>query len=119
MPLLNPFDDKPTAKRALYVLRTAGTGRFLMSRGELVTDVARLRELLPPELDELLEIKQRGERQELTEDQATAWRARLEGAIRAVDEAVATSCLPPEPPAPAIAALEAWLRDVRRRSWDG
>ncbi|MEJ7603080.1 MAG: nucleotidyltransferase domain-containing protein [Kofleriaceae bacterium] len=113
------FDDKPTAKRALYVLRTAGTGRFLMSRGELVTDVARLRELLPAELDELLEIKQRGERQELLPEHAKAWRARLEGAIQAVDEAVASSCLPSEPPPAAVATVDAWLRDVRRRSWDG
>ena len=39
---LRLFDAKPTAKRALYVLRTAATGRHLLGHGELLTDVARL-----------------------------------------------------------------------------
>src|SRR5262245_33061770 len=74
---LRLFDDKPTAKRALYVLRTAATGRHLLAHGELITDVARLGAFVPPELDELLAIKQRGERQELDAEHAKAWRVRL------------------------------------------
>ena len=72
---------------------------------------------MPPEIDELLQIKRRGERQELEPEHAAVWRARLAAAIEAVDAAVATSVLPPDPPPPAIAALEAWVRDVRHRLW--
>ena len=114
---LRAFDDKPTAKRALYVLRTAATGRHLLATGELVTDVGRLRALLPAELDELLAIKQRGERQQLEPEQAREWRTRLVAAIDAIDTAWPTSCLPPDPPPPAVDALDAWLRDVRKARW--
>lgn len=114
---LRAFDERPSAKRALYVLRTAATGRHLLAHGELVTDIARLSSFVPAGLDELLEMKRLGERQELAPDRAPAWRARLAEAIAAVDAAVATSALPPEPPAAAVAALEAWVRDVRRRCW--
>ncbi len=114
---LRLFDDKPTAKRALYVLRTAATGRRLMTTGELVTDVAHLRELLPAELDELIEIKLRGEHAELAADHARAWRTRLAAAIDAVDATWPTSVLPAEPPDAAVAAADAWLREVRRTGW--
>jgi hypothetical protein len=114
---LRAFDEKPSAKRALYVLRTAATGRHLLAHGEIVTDVAKLGPFLPAEIGELLEMKRRGERQELAPEQAAAWRARLAEAIAAVDAAVATSVLPAEPSAAAVAALEAWVRDVRRRCW--
>jgi predicted nucleotidyltransferase len=114
---LRAFDDRPTAKRALYVLRTAATGRCLLSRGALETDVARLGDFVPAELAELLEIKRRGEQSALDAAHAAAWRARLVEAIAAVDAAHATSALPPEPPAAAIAALDAWLRELRRARW--
>jgi uncharacterized protein len=114
---LRLFDDKPTAKRALYVLRTAATGRHLMAHGEVVTDVARLAAFLPDEITELLEIKRGGERNELTPMHAATWRYRLVAAIGAVDGAWSTSVLPPEPPADAIAAIDAWLREVRRDAW--
>jgi len=114
---LQAFDTKPTAKRALYVLRTAATGRHLMAHGEVVTDVAQLRAFVPAEIDDLLAIKLRGEREPLAPEHAAAWRARLAGAIEAVDAAWSTSVLPPEPPPASIAAVDAWLREVRRRSW--
>ena len=114
---LRAFDDKPTAKRALYVLRTAATGRHALAHGEIVTDVAQLREFVPPEIDELLAIKQRGERQELDAEQVTAWRARLVAAIDAIDAAWPTSAIPPDAPAAAIDAADAWLRDVRKSFW--
>jgi predicted nucleotidyltransferase len=114
---LRAFDDKPTAKRALYVLRTAATGRCLMARGELVTDVARLGEFVPAEIGELMAIKQQGERQELDVEHAKAWRVRLVTAIDAVDSAWPSSVLPTDAPADAIEAVDAWLREVRRSHW--
>lgn len=115
---LKAFDEKPSAKRALYVLRTAATGRHLLAHGEIVTDIARLGAFVPAETEELLVQKRRGERQELGPEVAAAWRGRLAAAIAAVDAAVAESVLPAEPSAEAAAALEAWLRSVRRRFWE-
>jgi hypothetical protein len=112
---LRLFDEKPTAKRALYVLRTAATGRTLLARGELVTDVADMREYMPDGLDELLAIKRTAEQQQLDDAQRAAWRGRLVTAIDAVDAAWPSSILPPEPPVAAIDAVDAWLRDVRRK----
>src|SRR6476659_2893470 len=44
MSQLRAFDEKPTAKRALYVLRTAATGLHRLLTGKVVTDVAELAE---------------------------------------------------------------------------
>ncbi|MCX5748186.1 MAG: nucleotidyltransferase domain-containing protein [Proteobacteria bacterium] len=114
---LRAFDDKPTAKRALYVLRTTATGRQLLATGELVTDVTRLGEFLPPQLEELLAIKRGGEQQQLDAALVAAWRGRLAHAIAAVDAAVGGAVLPTEPSADAIAAVDGWLRSVRKRHW--
>jgi uncharacterized protein len=114
---LHAFDDKPTAKRALYVLRTAATGRAALAHGEIVTDVARLTAFVPPEIGELIEVKRQAERQVLGDDQVTAWRARLVAAIDAINAATLTSSLPSDPPEAAVDAIDAWLRDVRKRFW--
>lgn len=115
---LRLFDDKPTAKRALYVLRTAATGRCILERGELHTDVAKLRDFVPPEIDELLAIKRTGEKEPLMDAHAKTWRGRLYAAIAAIDTAWPRSVLQPDPAPEAITALDAWLRDVRKRYWD-
>ncbi len=114
---LRAFDEKPSAKRALYVLRTAATGRHALAHGEIVTDVAQLAAFVPAEIGELLEIKQRGERQELSVEHVKAWRSRLVAAIDAIDGAWPTSVLPAEPAGAAVADLERWLREVRRSHW--
>jgi predicted nucleotidyltransferase len=111
---LRAFDDKPTAKRALYVLRTAATGRHLMLHGELVTDIARLD---VGDVAELLAIKRTGERSVLEPVRAALWRGTLADAIAAIDGTWPASVLPPEPPADAIAAADAWLRELRRTRW--
>ncbi|MEO8842323.1 MAG: nucleotidyltransferase domain-containing protein [Kofleriaceae bacterium] len=115
---LRAFDDKPTAKRALYVLRTAATGRCLLERGVLETDVARLADFIPSEIAELMAIKRVGERQVLEPAHAVAWRARLAAAIEAATSAWPSSLLPVDPPPDAVAALDTWLRQLRRASWD-
>ena len=114
---LRAFDEKPTAKRALYVLRTAATGRHLLLTGQVVTDVAELTEHLPREIDELLAIKRRGEQQALEAEAARGWRARLVEVIDAVDSAWPHSVLPAEPPLDAIGRVDAWLQEVRRQHW--
>jgi predicted nucleotidyltransferase len=114
---LRLFEQTPTAKRALYVLRTAATGRHLLAHGELITDIARLGGFVPVEIGELLAIKRRGERQELDRERAAFWRTKLAAAVEAVDAAGSTSVLPVDPPDEAVAAVDAWLRDVRRRCW--
>jgi predicted nucleotidyltransferase len=114
---LRAFDDKPTAKRALYVLRTAATGRHLLVHGAVVTDVARLRDFVPSQIHELIDIKRCAERQALTAEQVAIWRPQLVAAIAEIDAASPSSTLPAEPPPDAVAALDAWLRDVRKRFW--
>ncbi|MCW5808822.1 MAG: nucleotidyltransferase domain-containing protein [Deltaproteobacteria bacterium] len=115
---LKAFDDRPSAKRALYVLRTTATGRHVLAHGSMETDVANLGAFLPAELEELLAIKRSGERRELAPEHAGAWRGRLLAAIAAVDEAARASPLPGEPPQAALDGVDAWLRTVRRRYWD-
>jgi len=114
---LRAFDEKPTAKRALYVLRTTATGRHLLATGQLVTDVARLGDFLPANVEELLAIKRGGERVQLDEAQVKTWRVKLALAIDAVDTAIPEAVLPNEPTPAALAAVDAWLRDVRKRHW--
>lgn len=112
---LRAFDESPTAKRALYVVRTAATGRHLLAHGEVVTDVARLGPFVPDGLDQLLAIKRTGERSPLVPEVAAEWRARLEAAIAAIDPE--TSILPAEPPDEPLAAADAWLRELRHHRW--
>ena len=111
------FDAKSTAKRALYVLRTAATGRALLASGEIITDVARLTAFVPPEIGELIEVKRKAERQELEGAAVIAWRARLAAAIEAINAAVPASILSADPPPAAVEAIDGWLRDVRKRFW--
>ena len=74
--------------------------------------VAPLFLLLPP-----APARAQDERQELAPDQVAAWRTRLAAAIAAVDAAWSTSVLPPDPPPEAIAAIDDWLRGVRKQFW--
>jgi hypothetical protein len=114
---LKLFDQKPTAKRALYVLRTAATGVHLLERGELVIDLERLRDHLPNEVDELLVIKRTGERSELEATHAAVWRSRLTDVIESIDRGWRTSVIPTDPPVTTVQAADQWLRGVRKRHW--
>jgi len=110
--------ERATAKKILYVLRTALTGAHLLASGEVVTDVTQL-------LDEhgfgdahaLVARKRAAERLPVDDDERRAWIARLGRALELVDEAEARSPLPDEPPY--RAAVEAWLLALRRADLSG
>ncbi len=114
---LELFEAKPSAKRALYVLRTTATGRHLLASGEVVTDVGQLGAYLPAELPALIAIKQQGERQLLDAPTAHRWRGHLAVALEAVATCHSTSVLPVEPLPAAVAELSSWLRERRRTHW--
>lgn len=107
----------PTAKRVLYVLRTARTGLHLLRTGELVTDLTALAPRYGPDVAELIARKQTGERAALDGAELARWRAVMLDVLVELDGAVATSVLPAEPPAAAVAALDEWLRAVRKDCW--
>jgi hypothetical protein len=109
---------RPTAKRVLYVLRTALTGVHLLRARELITDLPALAGVYPvPGVDELIAIKRRGEQTQLAADELARWTGEVDRVLALLDGSVGTSGLPPEPPAEAIAELDAWLVDLRRAAF--
>ncbi|WP_199727769.1 DNA polymerase beta superfamily protein [Corallococcus sp. CA049B] len=104
-----------SVKKLLYVLRTALTGTHALRTGEVETDVTVL---LEPygfgEARTLVERKRSGERIELTDALSEAWQREVTRAFAVLDAADAASLLPLEPQPAAVAALEAWMLDVRR-----
>ncbi len=105
--------EVPTAKKLLYVLRTALTGIHLLRTGEMVTDLTRLVEpydLAPAR--ELIEIKRAGERVALDGRLVGDWRPRLDQLFEALELARRDSRLPEEPDA---TELDAWLVQHRLR----
>ncbi|MBJ6766076.1 nucleotidyltransferase domain-containing protein [Myxococcaceae bacterium JPH2] len=105
-----------SAKRLLYVLRTALTGAHALRTGHVQTDVT---ELLEPygfaPAHALVEQKLRGEKSELPDALSQHWRGEVARAFQVLDDAHAASVLPEEPSAESVAALEQWLLDERRR----
>jgi uncharacterized protein len=111
-------EASPTAKRVLYVLRTAATGLHLLRTGELVIDLTRLvDEMQLGAARELIAIKQTGEKTPLDGAMLAAWRGEMARMIDGLAAARETSVLPEEAPAAAVDALDAWLREVRREMW--
>lgn len=107
--------QKRTAKRVLYVLRTALTGVHMLRTGEVVTDMTTiLDEYGFGEVRALVERKLAGERTELEEEELATWNATLDRALVALDEARAASRLPD---APDERALDEFLVDLRRRNF--
>lgn len=108
--------DAPTAKKILYVMRTALTGAHLMRTGELVADI---RELLDEyglgEARELIEIKLAGERTSLASGDAERWSGKLDAVMALLERSRDESTLPVS--APNVDELEAWLLEVRRSRW--
>ncbi len=107
------MEEKPTAKKALYVLRTALTGTHLLRTGTLVTDLTQLMDAYGfGEARSLLEEKQKAERQVLADDARHYWTRELERAFAALDQAEQASSLPDEPTSGD--AVDAWLVGARR-----
>ncbi|MRG93899.1 nucleotidyltransferase domain-containing protein [Polyangium spumosum] len=104
-----------TAKRVLYVLRTALTGTHLLRAGEVVTDVAAL---FPAygfeEARELVTMKQAGEKTKLSAGDVKRFRESLDRAMRLLGEAREGSTLPEAPTDEAFRALSNWLIALRK-----
>lgn len=107
-------DGSGSAKKLLYVLRTALTGAHALRTGEVVID---LRDLLDEyglgPARELIEAKRAGETMRLPAETAARWEKEVGRAFASLEKAHETSCLPVEPEnAPEI---EAWLLAERRK----
>jgi predicted nucleotidyltransferase len=104
-----------SAKKLLYVLRTALTGTHVLKTGEVQTDLTGLLARYGFEdARELVEQKKRGELAALPAEMSERWREKTARAFALLDEALASSTLPAEPRAEA--QLEAWLVEVRLAS---
>jgi predicted nucleotidyltransferase len=114
---LRAAEVAPTAKKVLYVLRTARTGMHLLRTGELVTDLNVLAASYGPDIADLKVRKLTGERAALSTDELGHWRGILDRAMADLNGAVVTSVLPDEPTAASIAALEDWLKQTRHDLW--
>ncbi len=111
---LREFEKSQTAKKALYVLRTALTGAVALRTGRIDPDVNHhLGEFGFEDAQELLHIKQTGERAPLPAPIAERWRLRLQDALQVLEDAAAASPLPDE--APTWAEADDWLRQARLR----
>lgn len=103
---------EPTAKKLLYVFRTALTGVHALETGVVETDLGRLAAVYPIDgLADLVRRKTTGENATLSEDEIAAYRARIDAVLEKLDAAVATSVLPEAPPN--VAAIEGWLVALR------
>jgi predicted nucleotidyltransferase len=110
--------DRPTAKKLLYVLRTALTGMHLLRTGDVVTDVTRLAgEYGFEQVPALIEIKRGGERVPLDGAAVDEWRPRLDRLFELLDRARGESALPDE--SSGRTELEDWLVEHRLRSTRG
>jgi predicted nucleotidyltransferase len=111
------LEERPLAKKILYVLRTTLTGAHLLSTGELVTDVTQLLDRYGfSDAHALVQTKRRGERTELSPAEIERWRADIERAFARVAEAQQASPLPEEPPN--MREIDAWLIALRKELLD-
>ena len=104
--------DEPTAKRVLYVLRTALTGAHLLETGVCEPDLTRLFETYDvPEVSTLIAHKQQAEKQPLPNPEASV--SVMDRVLARLDQAHQASPLPAEPPPQAANALEQWMIALR------
>lgn len=101
----------PTAKKLLYVLRTALTGAHLLRTGELRVDLTTVADEYGYEdAHDLIAAKREGEQTVLSKAEQAAWSARLDSLFAVLDNAVENSVLPATP---FTDDLEAWLIRTR------
>ncbi len=106
--------EAPTAKKVLYVLRTALTGTHLLRTGVLVTDLTQLwDEYNYQSAAALVKVKQTGERVVLDADTRKHWLGQIGRAFELLDHAHSTSPLPEE--SNNRIEVEDWLLRTRRR----
>jgi predicted nucleotidyltransferase len=103
-----------SAKKLLYVLRTALTGAHALRTGEVVID---LRELIDEhgfsDARALIDEKRAGERTVLPAEVGERWSAEVKRAFEVLESAYRASPLPEEPQG--AADLQAWLLEQRRK----
>lgn len=103
-----------SAKKLLYVLRTALTGAHVLRTGAIVAD---LRDLVDEygfsDARELIEAKRAGERVSLPGELGERWGEEVTRAFSVLEGAYKDSQLPDEPRN--AAELEAWLLEQRRK----
>lgn len=109
-------EKEPSAKKLLYVLRTALTGIHLLEAGELETDLGRVMDRYDVgDARALIERKRAGERVGLEPALIEAWRPRVLALFTRLDSARDQSPLPEDPAN--TAEVSDWLISVRRRHW--
>jgi uncharacterized protein len=112
------LEKEPTAKKLLYVLRTAVTGIHLLETGELEADLVRVMDQYDlGDARAIIERKRGGERTGIDPALVTSWKPRIEALFARLDHARERSALP-EAPAnePEVAT---WLLSVRRTRFNG
>jgi predicted nucleotidyltransferase len=108
--------EAPTAKKVLYVLRTALTGTHLLATGELVADLTQLLDRYGfGRASELVAAKKQGEQTVLAPGERDYWVAEAGRALARLEAAHEESVLPAEPQN--RGELEDWLLELRRASW--
>jgi predicted nucleotidyltransferase len=106
--------ESPTAKKALYVLRTTLTGTHLLETGECVPDLTALYDRYGFGIAaELLVLKRSAEKQRLPDALQIELPTVLDEAFARLDAAHAHSILPEEPD---VARAEQVLLDIRGRA---
>ena len=104
--------DAPTAKRVLYVLRTALTGVHLLQTGICEPDLTRLYDTYDvPEVDALVVHKRQAEKQPLPNPEASV--AVMDRVLDLLKDANTSSELPEHPSLEASSALEDWVIETR------
>jgi predicted nucleotidyltransferase len=103
----------PTAKKLLYVIRTALTGAWLVEHGELVTDLGVLAPRYGLEVDGLIAHKRQEERGPLDAATVARWAGELDRVQAFLDAAAARSPLPEEPDDGVRRAMHEWLIETR------
>lgn len=106
--------EKATAKKVLYVLRTALTGAHALDTGRIETDLTALMDGYGfNDARELIELKKTAERVPLGEERLARWKARVGDAFATLATARDRTPLPEEPTN--ADDLEAWLIALRKR----